>query len=436
MRNEAEIRKLAIDPINFLDLSSVKSMINVQATALIGHNRHATQGAVNNNNAHPFTHGDITLAHNGTLTNKWQLERDFKAPKFDTDSELVCWLIDNYELEAVIPELKGAFALTWWDSRDSTMNIIRNDERPLHVAGVGCNVYWASEKRMLAWILDRNEIGDSDTTIYQPKVGMHLAFKYSANKMQLSTKQLTVAKKSTPRTKTTGTKATGVTTTGSTNKSNVTALPPTKLEMYKAFGEKYGFTPEDNCYIYAYVDQVVDDRYASSLERVDVLATLSCDPYADVRIYFADSSIKYDGKDTIALRLKVRNLKKDRGHWLFTASNDVKDITVIKRDDLKLLEEMDKWEDDQVAPFNVTKEVKPQDVASDFRGYNNQVISYLKFEEVLNKGCCVCAQTFDPVEESLDRSCVFVRDDEVICGECANDEGVVAYYGFQLEKTV
>lgn len=437
-KQDVEIRKLAIDPINFLDLSSVKSMINTRAVALIGHNRHATQGAVNNNNAHPFTHGDITLAHNGTLTNKWQLERDFNAPKFDTDSELVCWLIDNYELDAVIPELKGAFALTWWDDRDQSMNIIRNDERPLHVASKGCNVYWASEKHMLAWLLDRNNIADETVTIFQPKVGMHICMKYANNKMEMETKQLTVAKKTTPR----GTQKAGQTTgaTATTSPNNVVALPPkSKQDYFKEFGKHYGFTPEENSTIFVYVDEVKDGAYAQNLERVDVLATLSCDPYSDVKIYFAEKNFPYDAATTVALKLKVRNLKKVGNNWEFTASNKTSDIEVITKDDLHLIKEMDKWEYDNTPPFitpdkEELEEVLAQDCAGDFRGYDNKVIPYLRFEAIINKGCCVCSEVLDPVEQALDRTCHFVSDDDVICQDCAGDEQILRYYGFQVEE--
>src|SRR3546814_19849994 len=44
---------------------------------LFGHNRAATKGAVNQENAHPFNHGDIVGCHNGTLYNVTNLD----APK-------------------------------------------------------------------------------------------------------------------------------------------------------------------------------------------------------------------------------------------------------------------------------------------------------------------------------------------------------------------
>ena len=432
-RDEVATRKMAINPIDFLDLTSVKSMMTMQAIAFIGHNRHATQGAVNNNNAHPFTHGDITLAHNGTLTNKHALERDFQAPKFDTDSELVCWLIDNYELSAVIPALEGAFALTWWDDRDKSMNIIRNSERPLHVAGVGCNVYWASEKKMLEWLLDRNEISTKDTMVYQPKVGMHLCFKYANNKMDLQTQEYTVAKKPITRTPQSG-KGTGAGKGKGKSKGNVVALPSPKSDAYAEYNSKYGVSFEKDCDIYVYADQLLDTRYSEKLNKTDVIATLSIAPYTDVRLYFLD---KFDGlmsKDTIALKVKIKALKKDRGMFVITASNSLKDIAIIKKDDKAGLAAMDAWEFRNTVPFEAEEEIKPQDVASDFRGYDNKSISYLKFEAVINKGCCVCGQTLDPVSESLDRTCTFVTDDEVVCEECASCKQTMHYYGFMMEN--
>ena len=48
---------------------STKSFDNIKTDswAIFGHNRAATRGSVSRENAHPFTFGDVTLMHNGTL---------------------------------------------------------------------------------------------------------------------------------------------------------------------------------------------------------------------------------------------------------------------------------------------------------------------------------------------------------------------------------
>ena len=80
------------------------------AKAMFGHNRYATMGAVNAVNAHPFTHGHITLAHNGTLRNQSLLP---DSEKFEVDSENICYSIDKIGVAETIKRLHGAFALIW-----------------------------------------------------------------------------------------------------------------------------------------------------------------------------------------------------------------------------------------------------------------------------------------------------------------------------------
>lgn len=213
--SDVAIHKLAIDPINFLDLSKVKSSINVTQHALIGHNRQATKGKINSVNAHPFQHGSITLVHNGTLTNQWQLEKLFDAPSFDTDSELICWLIDNYELGSVIKSLEGAFALVWWDSNDNSINMINNGEREFNIAVDKDTVYWGSEAKMLDWLLHRAGIAyQDDMKVFSPAIGRYSKFSWTRKDgLSVETEDLELApeKKPTPRQakKGAGTKNTG-----------------------------------------------------------------------------------------------------------------------------------------------------------------------------------------------------------------------------------
>src|SRR5690606_14959358 len=86
-KGQCSYHKSTAHPSDFLQLKAVTSIINTSCT-LVGHNRHATLGAVNSNNAHPFQHGHITLVHNGTLDRYPTLEGQ---SAFDTDSECVAW---------------------------------------------------------------------------------------------------------------------------------------------------------------------------------------------------------------------------------------------------------------------------------------------------------------------------------------------------------
>ena len=101
---------------------------------MVGHNRHATIGAIETDNAHPFHHGEIILVHNGTLNNHHSLPHRNKDIK--VDSELVAYNLSKVAPEdaakEVIGRLSGAYALVWFDTRDQSVNIVRNSERPMH----------------------------------------------------------------------------------------------------------------------------------------------------------------------------------------------------------------------------------------------------------------------------------------------------------------
>lgn len=148
--------KKALSATEFLELSKAKSIINDSTSMLVGHNRHATVGAVNDVNAHPFTHGNITLVHNGTLTDQ-DLLPDSKD--FLVDSENICHAVNKLGAKAAFERTEGAYACIWYDSEADTLSVVRNTERPLwYVQVQGGPMYIGSEREMLLWILMKNKI--------------------------------------------------------------------------------------------------------------------------------------------------------------------------------------------------------------------------------------------------------------------------------------
>jgi hypothetical protein len=104
--------------------------------AAIGHNRAATKGKVNRDNAHPFNHGPVTLVHNGTLTNMGSNLPNY-CNKQDVDSMNLARALGHVAPEdavEVLESIQGAYALAWTDERDRSVNIVRNGQRPLHFA--------------------------------------------------------------------------------------------------------------------------------------------------------------------------------------------------------------------------------------------------------------------------------------------------------------
>lgn len=147
--------KKALSATEFLELSKAQSIINSSDRVLIGHNRHATVGAVSDINAHPFTHGDISLVHNGTLTEQWQLP-DSKL--FDVDSENICYAVNKLGAKEAFENTVGAFCCMWYDSSNNSFNLVRNDQRPMWSVrnAKGDVAFFCSERELLLAILVRN----------------------------------------------------------------------------------------------------------------------------------------------------------------------------------------------------------------------------------------------------------------------------------------
>lgn len=110
---------------------------------LVGHCRHKTTGAVNRHNAHPFEIDHIIGVHNGTLVSAYKMKHN---AEYDVDSQVLYRNIAEYGIEEAISEIPdgSAYALVWWDSKEKTLNFLRNEKRPLYFT-------WSSDLKTLLW---------------------------------------------------------------------------------------------------------------------------------------------------------------------------------------------------------------------------------------------------------------------------------------------
>lgn len=116
---------------------------------VVGHNRATTKGATTDKNAHPFIEDHICLIHNGTLTSHKHLADT------EVDSHAICTSISKVGYKETIPNIFGAFALVWYDAKDTKLYIVRNKERPLWIMDTPTTQFIASEPSMMQWLFSR-----------------------------------------------------------------------------------------------------------------------------------------------------------------------------------------------------------------------------------------------------------------------------------------
>lgn len=149
------------DPIGLASMKGYSSVVNSLTKVLMGHNRAATRGRVNQHNAHPFATDNILMAHNGTL--------DFSCLKDlsdnvagETDSERLMLTIHDLDgdIPGAIARAEGAWAITVYNKADNTISLLRNDKRPLFYCHSESKktLYWCSESGLLDWVLARHGI--------------------------------------------------------------------------------------------------------------------------------------------------------------------------------------------------------------------------------------------------------------------------------------
>jgi predicted glutamine amidotransferase len=160
-------------PWDLYEHKSCEKLFQRNFNILMGHNRWATKGKINRQNAHPFEFPNVIGAHNGTLYNTLELDDRLD---FDVDSENLYHHMSNNGVSDTIPRLAGAFALTWYDKKDETLNLIRNKERPFFyaISKDNASLFWASE----AWIiqLGANVSGIELGQIQELPIGMLFSF--------------------------------------------------------------------------------------------------------------------------------------------------------------------------------------------------------------------------------------------------------------------
>lgn len=146
---DVQVVKLATQPFLLFETQQWKDLrhkVIQTGRYMAGHNRAATKGAVNNDNAHPFVEDNIILMHNGTLTNHETLTKN----KVEVDSNAIAHALVEATPQEVLPKVWGAFALIWYDTKTEKLYATRNDERPLSLITTDDFYFLTSEPWMAA----------------------------------------------------------------------------------------------------------------------------------------------------------------------------------------------------------------------------------------------------------------------------------------------
>lgn len=124
---------------------------------MVGHNRAATRGTVNDVNAHPFCVKDnIILVQNGTYRGDHSHHKDTEV-----DTEAIAWVLHEHptDIQTALQKINAAYCLVWYNVKDKALYIIRNDERPLYIAYSDTGgVMFASEMETIMLAASRNSI--------------------------------------------------------------------------------------------------------------------------------------------------------------------------------------------------------------------------------------------------------------------------------------
>ena len=369
---ERKFVKKAIPAPDFLGLKAVDSLISANSRVMVGHNRAATRGKINSCNAHPFEFENIMGVHNGTLTERWLLD-DYRD--FDVDSENLFYHLQRNGLQSTIDKCDGAYALVWHDLDDNTINLYRNDQRPLWHAYTEDRkaMYWASEGDMLVWILERNRVKYKEVielpeetllSIDIPKVGDVLQMEVT--KVEPTPKPAPVSYLPYKRVGDDSSKKDSTSSKTSSWEGEVDDLS----NSYKE-----GDT----------VDFVLDYMDTNSHEQEYVVGSTADVHRDEVRIYLQQNP---------ALDRCVGNNK------LYTG----------------VISKVGFW-DLTVSPHSVYEVIT-------YKGYDNKVYPALEFKAMLNKGCSWCSNPYGL--EAAD-SVLWISKDEYLCEHCREQDDVKQY---------
>lgn len=420
--NEVRVAKQIGNPYELIDTPSWNRAMQGWHKVFIGHNRYATQGGVNKKNAHPFDFETLVGAHNGTLHNKGALD---DAAHFQVDSENLYHDIEVNDLKTTIAKIRGAWALTWWDKVDSTINFLRNKERPLfYVFNKEEDViYWASELWMLEVALSRAEITYGDIHLFE--TDQHYCIEM-LDGVKLGAINKTEVKGAPEYQYNNNHHNNGVIVYGGQNirGGNSTNSQQQQSEV-KALGKPTGMPSKNNgvapqtAKVVQITKEVIErlkpggDPY--SLSKKVKLNTLGELVDANGSKYLACRDLEHPDKD-IRLYLKT----EDHGKWCYRKIiADIGKLFVSPINGFYYKVEYNGWQ------LNVLEEA--MDETAKYQGADGNFLTKKEWEEIYHQCGWCSANTFAEDHKKVK----FTMNNDVICPDCAVDQELGQYVQFR-----
>ena len=163
-----------------VNLENAIASENISGNLGIGHTRWATHGAPSDENSHPHSNGDQTIAvvHNGIIENfvelrEW-LSREYGVQfRSETDTEVIAHLIGIYYdgdlLDAVyraVDKMRGAYAIGVVCSKEPDKLIAVRKESPLVIGlGTDCNFIASDIPALLKYVRELYLLENNETAV-------------------------------------------------------------------------------------------------------------------------------------------------------------------------------------------------------------------------------------------------------------------------------
>lgn len=158
-RGNVEIAKSIEDGPTFLMTQEYRALRNSAFSngwAMVGHNRKATVGFIEDKNAHPFwdAGNNIVLVHNGSYFGDHKKLKDTEV-----DSEAIMHtILEEPDIELALRKVDAAYALIWYDVTKKTLHLIRNNARPLYIMETANEYIVSSEEAFLDMVAKRSRL--------------------------------------------------------------------------------------------------------------------------------------------------------------------------------------------------------------------------------------------------------------------------------------